>query len=126
MVNYLNFLTLNIRGLGGKQKSKAVLDWLQNNAKGVTFLQETHSDENLAVKLEKIYWKGSLYYSHCNTNSKGVVILFHPTFTPELIDRFDDMNSRYFIMGVKLMDDIFVFANCYLPKKIMSEINVQY
>ena len=116
MANYLNFVTLNIRGLGGKQKSKVVLDWLRNNSKGVTFLQETHSDENLSVKWQK-YWKGDLYCSHGNTNSKGVAILFHPTITPEVIDKFEDRNGRYLIMRVKLLDEIFVFANCYLPTK---------
>ena len=50
MAENLNFVTLNIRGLGGKQKSKAVLDWLRSNSKGVTFLQETHSDPKLADK----------------------------------------------------------------------------
>ena len=116
MVDYMNFVTLNIRGLGGKQKSKAVLDWLRNNSKGVTFLQETHSDEFLMEKWRK-YWKGELYCAHGNTNSKGVAILFHPSLAVEVLDTIEDKNGRYLIMRVKLKDEILVFANCYLPTK---------
>ena len=72
MAENLNFVTLNIRGLGGKQESKAVLDWLRSNSKGVTFLQETHSNPKLADKCQK-YWKSRIFTVHMlNANSKGV------------------------------------------------------
>ena len=116
MAENLNFTSINIRGLGGKQKSKSVLNWLQSNSKGVTFLQETHSDENLANKWRN-YWKGSIYCAHGNTNSKGVAILFHPSMSHELLDKQDDKNGRYLIIRVKILEEIFVFANCYLPTK---------
>jgi len=116
MVDYMNFVTLNIRGLGGKQKSKAVLDWLRNNSKGVTFLQETHSDVFLREKWKK-FWKGELYCAHGNTNSKGVAILFHASLAVEVLDINEDKKGRYLIMRVKLNEEIFVLANCYLPTK---------
>jgi len=116
MAENLNITTINIRGLGGKQKSKAVLDWLRSNSKGVTFLQETHSDENLADKWRN-FWKGSIYCAHGNTNSKGVAILFHPSISHELLDKHTDKNGRYLIIRVKMLDEILVFVNCYLPTK---------
>ena len=116
MVDFMNLITLNIRDLGGKQKSKAVLDWLRNNSKGVTFLQETHSDVFLREKWKK-FWKGELYCAHGNTNSKGVAILFHASLAVEVLDINEDKKGRYLIMRVKLNEEIFVLANCYLPTK---------
>lgn len=63
MAEQLKFVTLNIRGLGGKQKSKVVLDYLRKHSNGITFLQETHSSEALAEKWGA-YWKGKLYCAH--------------------------------------------------------------
>ena len=119
----MNFVTLNIRGLGGKQKSKAVLDWLRNNSKGVTFLQETHSDEFLMEKWRK-YWKGELYCAHGNTNSKGVAILFHPSLAVEVLDTIEDKNGRYLIMRVLMKFYFFQITTCRLI--IMKENNVLF
>ena len=111
-----SYVTMNIRGLGGKQKSKSVLDWLRNNSKGVTFLQETHSNTELAEKW-KNYWKGEIYCSHGTTNSKGVAILFHQKLSHEILDTFEDRNGRYLIMRVKVFNEIIILTNCYLPTK---------
>ena len=34
-------MTVNIRGLGGRKKSKAVFDWLEKLSADIYFLQET-------------------------------------------------------------------------------------
>lgn len=116
MAKQLKFVTLNIRGLGGKQKSKVVLDYLRTNSKGITFLQETHSSVALAEKWMD-YWKGKLYVAHGDTNSKGVAILFHPKLTHEILDKHEDLSGRYLILRVKVNDEILILANCYLPTK---------
>ena len=42
MGSRLNFMTVNIRGLLGRKKSKAVFDWLEKLSADIYFLQETH------------------------------------------------------------------------------------
>ena len=81
----LNFVTLNIRGLGGKKKSRSVLDWLRKNSNSVSFLQETHGSDLLAEHWEK-YWKGKIYCSHGDTRSRGVAIVFHSQIKHEILE----------------------------------------
>ena len=112
----INFLSLNIRGLGGKKKSRTVFDWLNKIANGVTFLQETHSNIALAETWES-YWKGKIYCAHGNTNSKGVAILFHPNIQHEVIESIEDVEGRFLILKVKIDNETLVLVNCYLPTK---------
>ena len=39
----INIYSLNVNGLGDKEKRFSVINWLNNNHLGVTLLQEVHS-----------------------------------------------------------------------------------
>ena len=116
MERKINFITLNIRGLGGKKKSRPVFDWLRKSSNGIIFLQETHGSDFLAEQWEK-YWQGKVYCAHGDTRSKGVAILFHSLIKHEVLEKFEDANGRFLILRIKIEDEIYTLANCYLPTK---------
>ena len=74
----INFsvLSVNVRGLRKYEKRRQVYNWLckQGGHKGVTFLQETHSDFKTEQSWTNL-WRGQSFYSHGTTTSCGVSIL---------------------------------------------------
>ena len=70
----LNIARFNTRGTSETTKRKATFPYLRDRKVDIALLQETHS----TPKKEKIWrneWGGSIFFSHGETNSKGVCIL---------------------------------------------------
>ena len=65
-------------------KRLSLFNWINTNEKGITLLQETHSDSLIEKQWEKEF-KGSIYYSRETSNSKGVAILLS-RYLESLID----------------------------------------
>ena len=114
MASKLNFVTINIRGLGGRKKSQAVFDWLDKLSVGIFFLQETHSSLEL-LDTWRTLWKGHIYCAHGDTKSKGVAILFHPSIQHEIVELIEDDEGSFLIIKVKVGDETLVLVNCYFP-----------
>ena len=73
----LSFITLNVRGLNGSRKRRAIFRQLHNKKSSVIFLQETYSsvseENNWSTE-----WGSKIYFCHGSKHSKGVAILFNP------------------------------------------------
>ena len=108
---------VNIRGLGGKKKSRAVFDWLDKKLPvDIYFLQETHSSIQL-LDTWRGYWKGEIYCAHGDKNKRGVAILFHQGIQHEVVELIEDAEGRFLIINIKIGDETFVLVNCYSPTK---------
>ena len=72
MADNVDFLSL-CRSLRNKTKQHTLFSWLEKYNKGITMLQETHSD----VSIEQIWsneYKSKIYFSHGSSNSRGVAL----------------------------------------------------
>ena len=75
----ITIISLNVKGLQSDQKRRDMFNYLRNKTSSIIFLQETHSSE----KDEKRWtaeWGHKCFFSHGNTNSAGVMILFQNNF----------------------------------------------
>ena len=79
-------------------------------------LQETHSDK----KLEKFWtneWGGRTFFSHGETNAKGVAILIHPSYAGKILDSKGDLEGRWQKITVQENEFNITIFNIYAPNK---------
>ena len=97
----LNIVSFNVRGIADGIKCKEVFRFLRDRNFDIVCLQETHSDK----KKEKIWrneWAGNIYFSHGETNAKGVCIMFKPRIKPGADPGFDQGGGPQIVTGLKL------------------------
>ena len=72
------FTSNNVKSLQSSKNRLKVLEYLRNNIylDVIPFLQETHSTFNNEVKWNNKF-KSKTYNSHCNLNSRCVLIFFY-------------------------------------------------
>ncbi len=76
MKSEIEIASVNLRGLRAQDKRQKFFNWFQKHQRADTFLlQETHSiiSDELEWKEE---WEGDIIFNHCESNSRGVRILF--------------------------------------------------
>ena len=71
-------LSLNVRGLINPKKRRAIFKYARDRA-DLILLQETHSDTS-SEEQWKHEWGGNIYFSHGNTDSRGVCLLIKKGF----------------------------------------------
>ena len=106
--------TYNVRGLRQQNKRRGVFAFLHNLNFDICFLQETHSDHKNALYWQN-EWGGKAVFSHGNTASRGVCILFKPTLSFEIIKANIHDSGRYIILDLKFNDCIFTLLCVYGP-----------
>ena len=77
MANTLEKIRLssfNCRGLRNALKRNKIFNWLKQDYYGISLLHETHSCPS-DLKKWKSEWDGEIYFSHGESNAKGVAIL---------------------------------------------------
>jgi exonuclease III len=80
----------------------------------IILLQETHSTTHLEKAWEET-WKGKMYFSHRDSQSRGVAILFPEGFDFELCEQKIDLEGRMIIIKVKIESNYYVICNIYAP-----------
>lgn len=127
MLNTFNFqiLSLNVRGLGEFKKNKKVFNWLykHDGHKGVSFLQETHSSQNVMDQWSK-QTKGSLIMSHGSSRSRGVAILMGSKLNHKITTKILDPNGRYILLLSEIEGSNFLLINTYLPNYEKEQVLV--
>ena len=109
----LKLLSLNVQGLRNPVKRRAIFNYARDRA-DVICLQETHTkpEDEVPWSLE---WHGQIVFSHGETNSKGVCILFkNPT---DIVCQETDLEGRYVICKIKLQDRMLTICSVYAPNK---------
>ena len=119
-MNGMNIISLNARGLGDNSKRKEVFYWLYKQNSDIIFLQETHS----SVQMESIWrtqWGGDIYYSHGETNARGVAILIKKSSPITVKNQYKDDYGRYVILDVTIADKDVTLVNLYGPNEDKPE-----
>ena len=106
--------SLNIHGLTNDTKRQTMYNTFLQSKSDIICLQETHclSRNRTAWQDE---WPGMSYWNPGPYNSKGLAILFKPSFKGEIISSDMDFDSRVLTVNVKLNDFTFNITTIYAP-----------
>jgi exonuclease III len=114
MSSNLKIRSLNVRGIQSKQKRDLVFHELSKYKHDVILLQETHS----TVFDEKIYknkWGQNVFFSHGESNAKGVCTIIPQSFPGKCDLHYSDLEGRLLITKLTIDDKEFYVSNSYLP-----------
>jgi exonuclease III len=130
MTSNLKIRSLNVRGIQCKDKRNLVFTELSKYSNDIILLQETHStvfDE----KHFKNKWGPNIFFSHGESNSKGVCTIM-PRNLPGTCELYHaDLEGRLLIVKIKLHESEFFICNLYFPTsnhendqlKVLMELN---
>ena len=110
----LGILSLNVRGLGDKEKRREVFHLFNNKPHQIFMLQETHST-NEVVKIWKSEWGHNIVYSHGDSRSRGVAILIKNDLSHEIHSIKSDNKGRYIILDISIKQVRLTLATIYGP-----------
>ena len=113
----ITIISLNVKGLQSDQKRRDIFNYLRNKKYSIIFLQETHSSE----KDEKCWtaeWGHKCFFSHGNTNSAGVMILFQNNFEYSVKNIIRDKSGRYIVMDITVEHYHLSIVNLYGPNSL--------
>ena len=114
----ISFNSFNCRGLRCKSKRLSIFHWLNTTHKGITLLQETHSDTTIENQWEKEFG-GLIYFSHGTTYSKGVALLIPNNIKSliKIVEIKKDNSGRLLIVHCEIAETELVIFNIYAPTK---------
>ena len=121
MANFerLQFLSLNIRGIGDNTKRREVFRWLKRYHKGgdsIVMLQETHSTPQCELVWER-EWGSKIYFSHGANNARGVAILMPLRYNFTVTELWKDTTGRAIALTLTMDDKTYNIVNIYAPTK---------
>ena len=108
----MEICSLNVRGLGNKQKRDQVFHWLRQQSASVYFLQETHLNKD-SEQDWLTEWGQEAFFSGSKTNSEGICILFDKSFTFELTKYIDLVPGRLQVVKIKHEEKELTLINIY-------------
>ena len=90
-------LSLNTKGLGNSTKRKIIFSWCKNRKADIVSLQESHS-QKAEEHLWSEEWGGLVYFSHGQSDARGVCILIKQGLDFKLLERLSDTSTFDFKM----------------------------
>ena len=110
MNNHIKVLSMNVRGLSSN--SKKILDvfnWAKSKNASIVCFQETHSTKDIETRWED-EWSGKCYFSHGDSKSAGVSIMFRSGLDFKVNDLKIDENGRYIILDLTVYEQRLTFV----------------
>lgn len=110
----LKLSTLNVNGMGGGSKRRAIFNLLRGQGNDVSFIQETHSTR----ERERIWsseWGGRAYFAHGSSGVRGVATLLSPSTTIKVQEVLRDPEGRYLLLQAQIEDWPVSLLNVYAP-----------
>lgn len=112
MVERVNVISLNVRGISDNQKRRDIFHWLKNKRASVYFLQETHSIKN-TENIWRSEWGFDAYFSSFTSNSAGVAILLKNNIEFKVHECITSDNGRFVILDVTIEEFRLTIVNLY-------------
>ena len=109
-----NLATYNVKGLQQKSQRLKMFNYIKDRLKhdGFFFMQEAHSTPDIESKW-KSEWEGDLFFSHGESNARGVVIGFTKNFDCKIEKVFFDNDGRILIIEMLKDGDNYLLVNFY-------------
>lgn len=112
----IKIFNCNVRGLNNHIKRREIFHYLQCKSYDIFVLQETHSSKRLQKRWQ-CEWGGRVFFTHSQTNAKGVCIMFKRSASVKVLDSVHDKDGR--IIGLTIeYNNVHVFLlNIYAPNE---------
>ena len=110
----LQISSLNVRGIGDKQKRSEIFNWLRAKKFSIYFLQEVHCSDD-TISTWSAEWGYKSLFSCCSSAKGGVAILFNNNFCFQILRTYSDVNGRFIICDVKSEGKYITLATLYAP-----------
>ena len=88
-------------------------------------LQEVHSDKTIENRW-KTEWGGKAYFSHGQSNARGVAILLERSLDIQLHNLVRDGDGRFLILDITINKIRCTIANCYAPNQDCPEFFITF
>ena len=86
-----------MRGLGNDFKRRCVFNWIRNLDFHLILLQETHSTIR-SERRGKHEWGYKIIFNHGTSESAGVCILFKPSASFDIVNKFKEDKGRMLVV----------------------------
>ena len=104
MNNHIQILSMNVRGIFSNTKKRSdVFNWVKARRISIVCFQETHSTKDVAVKWED-EWGSKCFFSHGDSKSVGVSVMFRNGFDFKVNDSILDQNGLYIILDLTVYE----------------------
>ena len=113
MVQNLNFITFNVRGLKNKTKRNSILNLLKTYKNSIIALQETYINENDIRIIEK-EWGGEIHFSNARGRSNGLITLFSKNIPFEKV-KCVIAEERILLSKINFGSYVIYIVNVYSP-----------
>lgn len=113
MVN-LKVTSFNVKGLRQEFERRKIFNYLHENDFDIIMLQETHSTKDIE-KFWTAEWGGKIYYSHGESNSKGVAIMLNRNLNTNVNNVNADEDGRQISIEISLENIVIACTCIYAP-----------
>jgi len=114
MDNTIQICSLNCRGLGDKQKRRDVFNYLRDKKYSIYCLQDIHSTKEVERYI-KAEWGYKCYFSHGNSQSRGVAILFNNNFEFKVNQIENSQDGNLLALSLTVHNKDITLINLYGP-----------
>lgn len=96
--SYNQIFSLNCKGLNNNIKRRSIFEYCKSEKYGIIFLQETHSTNAIEHSWNNENTDSSVFYSHGESNSKGVITIINKQLNCNIVETYLDPNGRYILL----------------------------
>ena len=114
MNDSINIFSFNARGLANRTKRVAIFLWLKAKGQGIFLLQECHSNAN-QEHIWKQDWDGEIFFSHGESNCRGVAILVSKNLDVNIDSITIDTEGKFLLLDCRISNIKYILVNLYAP-----------
>ena len=114
VIGSLKICSYNCRGLNNTKKRYDLFSLFKEKNTDILCLQETHFFAEIETKIYQ-QWEGNCIFSHGNSNSKGVAILFKKGIDIKVLSYKTDTEGQFIALKLLYKNTSIILANVYAP-----------
>lgn len=118
--NLFSIVSLNVNGLNQTKKRREIFRYIRGKSPHVVLLQETYSNKPVE-KLWSNEWGSKIYFSHGNTNSKGVACMFSKASPVSVDSYWNDFEGRLLAILCRVFEKKLLIINIYALNEDRSD-----
>ena len=116
MANAVKILSMNCRGLNGRQKRRDVMHYMRSKNASIICLQDVHFEQKMEMMV-KAEWGGDAIFSSLVSNSRGVAILLNNKLDYNIHSTKVDKNGNWVVLDISINDVRVSLVSIYGPNE---------
>ena len=121
-MDYLNVVSLNVRGLHNSFKRNSIYRWLKDNKYHICCIQESFCTQANIAQFKR-GWDEDIYHSLSNSaHSRGVSIMLSKNLNCNVVSFHSDEHGRMILINVEIDNQDFTIVSVYAPNELNEYI----